>query len=198
MLTAEAVQKIQADHQTIKARVRDLEAKAARSQSQISVENIIWVKVSDLITPASGGALGTGKAIPLEFDRDAKTASNQKRRESYAADLTDREIDICNESLLPIPVDTIIRCFRDFKSGLWIVEEPQTAIAKSDGISGRSGTTAGSGTASVYYLSGSTLTDTGHNISVYNIADASIASGAWITIKVNGFGSWFVDMEACG
>ena len=199
MLTAEAVQKIKADHETLRLRVRELEAKAGRAQSQVAIENIIYVKITEMVTPASDGVLGTGKAVVQEFNVDNKTVSNQTNVESYGAEKTDRTIDVYNESQIPVMVDSIVLCFRDFKSGLFILEPIQTAIAKSNGISGRSGTTAGSGTASIYYLDGSTLTDTSHDLTVYNIADATIASGAWITIKRNANGSyWYVDMEACG
>lgn len=198
MLTAEAVQKIKADHESLRLRVRELEGKAARAQSQVTVENVIYVKVTEQIDPASGVTLGAGKADILEFDRTSKAYSEQTRRASYGGELSNREIDVYNKELVPIPPDTVVRCFRDFKSGLWIVEAPQTAIAISNGISGRSGSTAGSGSASLHYLSAGALVDTGKDVTVYNIADASITSGAWITIKLNTFGQWFVDMEACG
>ena len=199
MLTAEAVQKIQADHESLKLQVSQLQAKANRAQSQVALENIIYVKITEIVTPATDGVLGTGKAVVQEFDVEEKTVSNQTKVESYGAEKTDRTIDVYNESQIPVMVDSIVLCFRDFKSGLFIIEPIQTAIAKSNGISGRSGTTAGSGTASIYYLDGSALTDTSHDLTVYNIADATIASGAWITIKRNANGSnWFVDMEACG
>ena len=198
MLTAEAVQKIKADHESLRLRVRELEGKAARAQSQVTVENVIYVKVTEQIDPASGVTLGAGKADVLEFDKTSKAYSEQTRRASYGGELSNREIDVYNKELVPIPIDTVVRCFRDFKSGLWIVEAPQTAIAISNGISGRSGSTAGSGSASLHYLSAGALVDTGEDVTVYNIADASITSGAWITIKLNTFGQWFVDMEACG
>ena len=199
LLTAEAVQKIQADHESLKLQVRQLQAKANRSQSQVAVENIVYVKITEMVTPASGGVLGSGKAVVQEFNVDDKTVSNQTKVESYGSEKTNRIIDVYNESQIPVMVDSIVLCFRDFKSGLFILEPIQTAIASSNGISGRSNTTAGTGTASIYYLDGSTLTDTGHDVTVYNIADASISSGSWITIKRNANGSeWYVDMEACG
>ena len=202
-MTAEAVQKIKADHESLRLRVRELEAKAGRAQSQVAIENIIYVKITEMVTPASDGVLGTGKAVVQEFNVDNKTVSNQTKVESYGAEKTDRTIDVYNESQIPVMVDSIVLCFRDFKSGLFILEPIQTAIAKSNGITARTDTegvfTAGSGTASIYYLDGSTLTDTSHDLTVYNIADATIASGAWITIKRNANGSyWYVDMEACG
>ena len=175
-MTAEAVQKIKADHESLRLRVRELEGKAARAQSQVTVENVIYVKVTEQIDPASGVTLGAGKADVLEFDRTSKAYSEQTRRAYYGGELSNREIDVYNKELVPIPIDTVVRCFRDFKSGLWIVEAPQTAIGyTTGGISARTGTTPGTGTIDVYYRTqAGALTDTGENLAVYNIADAAV------------------------
>ena len=93
MLTAEAVQKIQADHESLKLQVSQLQAKANRAQSQVAIENIIYVKITEIVTPASGGVLGTGKAVVQEFNVDDKTVSNQTKVESYGAEKTDRTIE---------------------------------------------------------------------------------------------------------
>jgi len=85
---------------------------------------------------------------------------------------------------------------------LWLPNmETQTAIAKTDGaITARSGTTAGSGTVSIYYLtSAGVLTDTGESVSAYNIAGGAVNGSTFITIKrVEGSPFWVVDMEDCG
>tara|TARA_Y100001963_G_scaffold63024_1_gene87819 strand:+ start:584 stop:1186 length:603 start_codon:yes stop_codon:yes gene_type:complete len=199
MLTAEAVQKIKADHQSLRLRVRELEAKAGRAQSQVAVENMILVKVTEIITPKTDDVFGTGKAVVQDVDRDDKTVSNQTKRESYGGDLTDREIDIYNESLVPIPVDTVVRCFRDFKSGLWLVESPQTAIGKTpNGISARSEITPGNGQVDIYYIDDGDLVYSEHGLTAYNIADAAVAGGQYVMIKRNTMsGDWFVDMAEC-
>ena len=199
MLTAEAVQKIKADHESLRLRVRELEAKAGRAQSQVAVENMILVKVTEIITPKTDDVFGTGKAVVQDVDRDDKTVSNQTKRESYGGDLTDREIDIYNESLVPIPVDTVVRCFRDFKSGLWLVESPQTAIGKTpNGISARSEITPGNGQVDIYYIDDGDLVYSEHGLTAYNIADAAVAGGQYVMIKRNTMsGDWFVDMAEC-
>tara|TARA_R100000655_G_scaffold12570_1_gene28946 strand:+ start:2192 stop:2809 length:618 start_codon:yes stop_codon:yes gene_type:complete len=199
MLTAEAVQKIKADHQSLRQRVRELEAKAGRAQSQVAIENMILVKVTEIITPKTDDVFGSGKAIVQDVDRDNKTVSNQTKRESYGGDLTDREIDIYNESLVPIPVDTVVRCFRDFKSGLWLVESPQTAIGKApNGISARSEITPGSGQVDIYYIDNGDLVYSEHGLTAYNIADAAVAGGQYVMIKRNTMSNdWFVDMAEC-
>lgn len=199
-MTAEAVQKIKADHESLRLRVRELEGKAARAQSQVTVENVIYVKVTEQIDPASGVTLGAGKADILEFDRTSKAYSEQTRRASYGGELSNREIDVYNKELVPIPPDTVVRCFRDFKSGLWIVEAPQTAIGyTTGGISARSGTTAGTGTIDVYYRTqAGALTDTGENLAVYNIADAAVGSSSYVMVKRSAMsGYWYVDFAEC-
>ena len=179
MLTAEAVQKIQADHESLKLQVMQLQAKANRAQSQVAVENIIYVKITEIVTPASGGVLGTGKAVVQEFDVDDKTVSNQTKVESYGAEKTDRTIDVYNESQIPVMVDSIVLCFRDFKSGLIIIEPIQTAIGKApNGISARGGTTAGSGQVDIFYINSSNvLTYSGYGLTAYNLAAAAVAEG---------------------
>jgi hypothetical protein len=199
MLTAEAVQKIKADHESLRLRVRELEGKAARAQSQVAVENIIYVKVTQIVTGLAGGVLGSGKAIAQEFSRKDKTISDQTRRKSYGGTAENRELDIYNKELVPVPVDTVVRCFRDFKSGLWIVEAPQTAVGKApNGISARSGTTAGSGQVDIYTIVSGVFTYSGYGLTAYNIADAAVAGGQHVMIKRNGCGeNWFVDMAEC-
>ena len=200
MLTAEAVQKIQADHESLKLQVSQLQAKANRAQSQVAIENIIYVKITEIVTPASGGVLGTGKAVVQEFDVDDKTASNQTKVESYGAEKTDRTIDVYNESQIPVMVGSIVLCFRDFKSGLFIIEPIQTAIGKApNGISARGSTTAGSGQVDIFYINSSNvLTYSGYGLTAYNLAAAAVAEGQHVTIKRNANGSyWFVDMAEC-
>ena len=200
MLTAEAVQKIKADHESLRLRVRELEGKAARAQSQVTVENVIYVKVTEQVDPASGVTLGAGKADVLEFDRKSKSYSEQTRRANYGGELSNREIEVYNRELVPIPIDTVVRCFRDFKSGVWIVEAPQTAIGyTTGGISARTGTTAGTGSIDVFYRTqAGVLTDTGENLAVYNIADAAVGSSSYVMVKRSAMsGYWYVDFAEC-
>ena len=199
MLTAEAVRKIKADHESLRLRVRELEGKAARAQSQVAIENLIYVKISEIVTPAASGVLGSGKAIVQEYNRDDYTVSNQTRRKAYGGSLEDREIDVYNESQVPVFVGAIVACYRDFKSGLWILCPVQTAIGKApNGISARSGSNAGTGQVDIYYLSSGVLTYSGYGLVAYNIADSSVAGGSYVMIKRNSVGdNWFVDMAEC-
>jgi hypothetical protein len=63
-------------------------------------------------------------------------------------------------------------------------------------ITARSGTTIGSGTASLYYLSGSTLTDTTVNLTVYNISSTKATSGRYGSGAFKN-GIPLVDVESC-
>tara|TARA_B100000700_G_scaffold68567_1_gene75890 strand:- start:1868 stop:2446 length:579 start_codon:yes stop_codon:yes gene_type:complete len=188
LISDRGVAQLRADHQKLQQLMHRHQLMNSAPAYQSPREDQILVKVTTMITPKASGQLGEG--IGTVYDIDSTGAITETSRD---------DIEIYNISTVPIPVDAFVMCRRNFKSGIWLADEPQTAIAKSNGISGRSGTTAGSGTASIYYLDGSTLTDTSHDLTVYNIADATIASGAWITIKRNANGSyWYVDMEACG
>jgi hypothetical protein len=154
-------------------------------------EEAVLVKVTEIITGRSTTQLGKGKAEIWKIDEDGKLEDAQRD-----------EIEIYNDSLIPIPVDSYIRVSRNFRSGLWIpVIGVQTAIAKTVGaIAARSGSTAGSGTVDIYYMSSAgVLTDSGEKVTAYNIASGAINYATFITIKrVEGSGFWVVDMEDCG
>ncbi len=205
LLTAEAVKKLRADHDTIKNRVRRLESMVSNIRPNLGKEDHVLVKVTEEIEGRTTTTLGKGKADVqnIEIDSsDVATFEDATEVETYGAEPTNRNIEIYNDSLVPIPVDSIIRVSRNFRSGLWMPNmETQTAIAKTTGvITARSGTTAGSGTVSIYYLtSAGVLTDTGETVSAYNIAGGAVNGATFITIKrVEGSPFWVVDMEDCG
>tara|TARA_R100000152_G_C6782231_1_gene219173 strand:- start:2995 stop:3621 length:627 start_codon:yes stop_codon:yes gene_type:complete len=198
----DSVRKLKADHETLKRRLQHLEQLIRTGLGSGTKEQQVIVKASELI-PAidSDDCLGTGKAKIYELSRE--TSQTQAADGTYYYDYCyseskREEIRIYNPSAVPVASDTFVRCERHSKSGLWLIDPVQTAVGVSNGITGRSGTTAGTGTASLYYISSGNLVDTGENVTVYNIADATVASGSWITIKQNSYGQWFVDMEACG
>lgn len=71
------------------------------------------------------------------------------------------------------------------------------AIGKADStIAARSGSTAGSGTVSVWSISGTTLADTGTNETWYNISAATITSGVFLQAKEID-GQMVIDFEDC-
>lgn len=224
MLTAEAVQKIKNDHESLRLRVRELEGKAARSQSQVAIENIIWVKVQEVIEPKTTVRFGHGKAIVqrVEFTKDEDRASadygkiltssftDQTRRLTYGGEDEEREIDVYNDSLVAIPDQSYVRCFRNVHSGLFMIETPQTVIGYSeDGIGARSGDEPATGSIRlVYKKDDNTLADIEkeiegddpktYNLSVWNVADATVASNTYVMAKRNALsGNWFVDFAEC-
>jgi len=205
LLTAEAIKKLRQDHATIKNRVRRLESMVSNIRPNMAKEDHVLVKVTEEIEGRTTTTLGKGKADIQDVDIDSDEEATYKDATevaSYGAEPTNRNIDVYNDSLIPIPVDSIIRVSRNFRSGLWLPNmETQTAIAKTTGaITARSGTTAGSGTVSIYYLtSAGVLTDTGETVSAYNIAGGAVNGATFITIKrVEGSPFWVVDMEDCG
>jgi hypothetical protein len=193
LLNARAIAMLKKDHQLLHSQLSMLRAGIATQPNNTirQRENATLVKVTEMITGRTTTQLGSGKAEVWNVDDDGKL-------EDAARD----ELDIYNDSLIPIPVDSYIRVSRNFRSGLWMPSmEVQTAIAKTTGgISARSGTTAGSGTVDVYYLtSAGVLTNTGKTVSAYNIAGGNVNGSTFITIKrVEGSPFWVVDMEDCG
>ena len=82
-----------------------------------------------------------------------------------------------------------------------MVEEMQTAVAKAggSGVTARSGTTAGSGTVTIYYIDGGVLTSTSQTVTAYSLSATAVANNAYITIKRCSLDEeWIVDAEDCG
>lgn len=192
LLNARAIAMLKKDHQLLHSQLSMLRGGIANQPNNTMRmrEESVLVKVTEIITGRTTTQLGSGKAEVWDVDEDGKLEDAQRD-----------ELDIYNDSLIPIPEDSYIRVSRNFKSGLWIpVIGIQTAIAKTTGaITARSGTTAGSGTVSIYYLtSAGVLTDSSETVTAYNIAGAEIAATTFITIKrIEGSGYWVVDMEDC-
>ena len=73
-----------------------------------------------------------------------------------------------------------------------------TILGQASGsITARSGTTAGSGTANLYYLSGTTLTAWSGSRTVYNLLNKTIASGSYIIAVLIGKDYWVVAVDDC-
>jgi len=203
LITAEAVKKLRIDHATLKNRVRRLESLVSNIRPTGGREDSAFVKVTKEITPRVTTTLGKGKADIQEIEIDPKDVATYKDAtevKSYGANPTNRNIDIYNDSLIPIKVDSYIRVTRNFKSGVWLPSaEVQTIIGYAEnGVPARSGTTAGSATIKVYYLYAGVLTDSGETITGYNIADAVIGVASYVMLKKNALSeNWFVDFAEC-
>ena len=205
LLTGEAVKKLRDDHATLKNRVRRLESMVSNIRPSTGKEDHVLAKVTEVIEGRTSTTLGKGKADVQAVTKDSSDVATYKDAtevKTYGGESTNRNIDVYNDSLIPIPVDSVIRVSRNFVSGVWLpVISIQTAIAKTSGaITARSGTTAGSGTVSIYYLtSAGALTDSGKTVSAYNIAGGAVNGSTFITIKrVEGSPFGVVDMEDCG
>lgn len=84
------------------------------------------------------------------------------------------------------------------------VAHPYCAVAKTTTtITARSGSIAGSGSATIYKVNTSTsfVGATGTSVTAYNLADETIGSGKWVMLKAtqdtDGGTAYFVDWEQC-
>lgn len=77
------------------------------------------------------------------------------------------------------------------------LEPITTLLGKANGaITARSGTTPGTGTMDIFYVSGTTLTDTTVDVTVKNLSATAVTASAYIQAKWIG-GAWYVDFEDC-
>ena len=66
------------------------------------------------------------------------------------------------------------------------------------GIAARSGTTVSFGSCDVFSIVGTTLTDTGDNIDVYNVSVSSVGGGKYgLAKKEYATDKWVIDFEDC-
>ena len=203
LIDEQGIKRLREDHEILYKRVVQLEQRfamgggAAGAGVRVTAE---FVKVSDQITQRVDKKLGAGKAKIYRISKDELT-SDVTFEEIKDDNNKAIEVDVYNSSTIPIPEDTYITITRDFRSGLWMNPEIQVAVAKagSSGVPARSGTTAGYGDVSVYYVKSGVLEDTGETVRAYNMSATAVADDAWITIKRAGnLDDWIVDAEDCG
>jgi hypothetical protein len=66
------------------------------------------------------------------------------------------------------------------------------------GIAARSGTTVSSASCDVFSIVGTTLTDTGNNIDVFNISISAVGASKYgLAKKEYATGKWVIDFEDC-
>ena len=191
LLNARAIALLKKDHQLLHSQLSMLRAGVAASPNNTIRlrEEAVLVKVTEIITPRSTTQLGSGKAEVWNIDEDGKLEDAQRD-----------ELEIYNDSLVPIPVDSYIRVSRNFRSGFWLpTAEAQTIIGYAEnGVPARSDTTAGSATIKVYYLLSGVLTDSGETITGYNIADVAIGAASYVMLKKHALSeNWFIDFAEC-
>tara|TARA_R110002020_G_scaffold276067_1_gene491337 strand:- start:1770 stop:2387 length:618 start_codon:yes stop_codon:yes gene_type:complete len=199
VIDAAGIKKLREDHETIRKRITHLEQKFTGAVGAGVRRDRDFVKVSEQIEQRVTTTLGKGKAELYKITKDASDVATYEAVLDSAGDPV--EVDVYNSSLVPVPVDAFIRISRDFRSGVWMTGEMQTAVAKAgaSGVTARSGTTAGSGTVSVYSIVAGVLTDTGETVTAYSLSGTAVANNAYITIKRCSLDEeWIVDAEDCG
>ena len=196
------IKRLREDHEILSKRLVQLEQRFAIGGGAVGAGVRItaeFVKVSTKIGQRVTTTLGKGKAELYKITKDASDVATYEAVLDSAGDPV--EVDVYNSSLVPVPVDAFIRISRDFRSGVWMTGEMQTAVAKAggSGVTARSGTTAGSGTVTIYYIASGVLTSTSQEITAYNLSATAVADNAYITIKRCSLDEeWIVDAEDCG
>ena len=193
------IKRLREDHEILLKRVSHLEQKINVTAGSGRRRMDEFVKVSEQIGQRVTTTLGKGKAELYKISKDASDVATYEAVVDAAGDPV--EVDVYNSSLVPVPVDAFIRISRDFRSGLYMTGELQTAVAKAgaSGVTARSGTTAGSGTVTIYYIDGGVLTSTSQTVIAYSLSATAVANNAYITIKRCSLDEeWIVDAEDCG
>ena len=185
------IKRLREDHDILYKRVVQLEQKFSSGGGAGVRLNREFAKVTTQIGQRVTTTLGSGKADIYKIDKTNGTF----------AKIDDSEVDVYNSSLVPVPVDAYVRISRNFRSGLWMVDELQTAVAKAggSGVTARSGSTAGSGEVTIYYIASGVLTSMTETLTAYNLSATAVANNAYITIKRCSLDEeWIVDAEDCG
>ena len=202
LIDSDGIKRLREDHDILYKRVMQLEQRFAIGGGAVGAgvrQATDFVKVSEQIEQRVTTTLGKGKAKLYKITKDASDVATYEAVLDATGDPV--EVDVYNSSLVPVPVDAFIRISRDFRSGVWMTGEMQTAVAKAgaSGVTARSGTTAGSGTVSVYSIVAGVLTDTGQDVTAYSLSATAVANNAYITIKRCSLDEeWIVDAEDCG
>jgi len=202
LIDEQGIKRLREDHEILYKRVVQLEQRLANGGGAVGAGVRVtaqFVKVSEQIEQRVTTTLGKGKAELYKITKDAADVATYEAVLDAAGDPV--EVDVYNSSLVPVPIDAFIRISRDFSSGVWMTGEMQTAVAKAggSGVTARSGTTAGSGTVSIYYIASGVLTDSGEDVAVVNMSATAVANDAYITIKRCSLDEeWIVDAEDCG
>jgi hypothetical protein len=207
VIDAAGIQKLREDHDILRKMISQMQQKITGTVGAGIRANSELVKVTTQITQrgltiAAGTTLGKGKAELYKISKDDNDVVKYKKITDSEGNAI--EIDVYNSNRVPVAVDSYIRITRDFRSGLWMVGEAQTAIAKTSGygISARSDTTTGWNFVNIYTIVlgavDGVLTDTGENVLVHNLSSLAVAGDTYITIKKCSLDEdWVVDAEDC-
>lgn len=206
------IQRLREDHEMLQKRVMRLEQHGGNNAGSSVRVTEEFAKVTEKIAPrdisttALETILGAGKA---ELYKISMSATSDKvsferimvNKTKFNPDGDPVEVDVYNTSIVPVPLDAYIHISRNFRSGFWMVDQVQTAVAQATayGITARSGSTAGFGQAEVWYIDDGILTRSFSELTVYNMSASAITAGVFITIKRCSLDEdWIVDAEDCG
>ena len=214
-LGTRAIQQIAADHRELRSQLKSIKATLRKNPPRGGLrEDFEYAVTDEKITARTTtdpsvqtdtvtllNKFGNGLASFFDFKRTNEGTANDPDWTQKLEKRSASQIRVYNPNLVPIPPRSLITVSRNFQSGLWVVtDKVQTIIGKASGsITARSGSTAGSGTMSLYYCDkDGTLTDSGDTVDVINIASSAVTAGAFITAKLDSLSQRFVvDMEDC-
>ncbi len=119
LISNSGVAQLRADHQKLQQLMHRHQLMNSAPAYQSPREDQILVKVTTMVTPKASGQLGEGLGTVYDIDSTgAITATNRD------------DITVYNIAPVPIPVDAYVMCRRNFKSGIWLADEPQTAVVR--------------------------------------------------------------------
>lgn len=146
----------------------------------------------------SGSTPGTGDIVLYKLDRAAGSPTAGTIASRKKVNGTDEVTKPCYNPGGLIAGEAYCLVLEDLTGGLWALPISSAFVAKTGGsaIAARSGDTPGSGTVTLYYRNGSTLTSTGETVTAYNMA-GEVAASKYIQVKQDAFGDFWIDTEAC-
>tara|TARA_R110000751_G_scaffold38895_1_gene92881 strand:- start:1157 stop:1789 length:633 start_codon:yes stop_codon:yes gene_type:complete len=205
VIDAEGIQKLREDHEILRKMILQMQQKITGTVGAGIRANSEFVKVTTMITQRDTSSSALEKTLGrgiVELYKIVKESDDVVTFEKVTdSEGNATEMLVYNANRVPVTEDSYIRITRNFRSGLWMVGEIQTAVAKTHGNppSARIGTTLGTGTVSIYSNSSGVLSDTGENITVSNLSATAVAANTYITIKKYSLSEdWIVDAEDCG
>lgn len=199
VIDAEGIKKLREDHEILRKMMSQMQQKITGTVGAGIRPNSEFVKVTTEIAPRNSTILGKGKAELYKLSKGDNLLVKFEKIIDSEGNAT--ELDVYNTNLVPVAVDSYLRITRNFRSGLWMVGEIETAVARAFGYppTARSGNTAGSGTVSIFSIVSGVLTNTGTNVTAYNLSATAVSPHTYITIKKCSLSEdWIVDAEDCG
>ena len=174
VIDAEGIKKLREDHEILRKMMSQMQQKITGTVGAGIRPNSEFVKVTTEIAPRNSTILGKGKAELYKLSKGDNLLVKFEKIIDSEGNAT--ELDVYNTNLVPVAVDSYLRITRNFSSGLWMVGEIETAVARAFGV----------------------LTNTGTNVTAYNLSATAVSPHTYITIKKCSLSEdWIVDAEDC-